>query len=160
MRWLVVTVAVALLPSLIGSDLTGTWIGTLPKRGRTPAKDVALQLVQRDQDLTGKVYNDAGTSDSILSGSVRGERVRFEVDALEQAGNQINIVRYRYEGTVCEGAIEVTREMAAARDASSGNSIPVRRRWDSDEQDRERRFRHFRLDPLVRSTPSRRREPD
>lgn len=155
MRWPAVIAALAVLPTLVGSDLTGTWIGTLPQRGRTPAKDVAVQLVQRGENLTGKVYNDAGTSDSILSGSVRGERVRFEVDALEQAGNQINIVRYRFEGTVCEGGIEISREMAAARDASSGNSIPVRRRWDSDEQDRQRRFRHFRLDPLFRSGTSR-----
>lgn len=155
MRWPAVIAALAVLPTLVGSDLTGTWIGTLPQRGRTPAKDVAVQLVQRGENLTGKVYNDAGTSDSILSGSVRGERVRFEVDALEQAGNQVNIVRYRFEGTVCESGIEISREMAAARDASSGNSIPVRRRWDSDEQDRQRRFRHFRLDPLFRSGPSR-----
>lgn len=155
MRWPAVLAALAVLPALVGSDLTGMWIGTLPQRGRTPAKDVAVQLVQRGENLTGKVYNDAGTSDSILAGSVRGERVRFEVDALEQAGNQINIVRYRFEGTVCEGGIEISREMAAARDASSGNSIPVRRRWDSDEQDRQRRFRHFRLDPLFRSRPSR-----
>lgn len=155
MRWPAVLAALAVLPALVGSDLTGTWIGTLPQRGRTPAKDVAVQLLQRGEDLTGKVYNDAGTSDSILSGSVRGERVRFEIDALEQAGNQINIVRYRFEGTVCEGGIEISREMASARDASSGNSIPVRRRWDSDEQDRQRRFRHFRLDPLYRSGPSR-----
>ena len=155
MRWPAVIAALAVLPALVGSDLTGTWIGTLLQRGRTPAKDVAVQLVQRGENLTGKVYNDAGTSDSILSGSVHGERVHFEVDALEQAGNQINIVRYRFEGTVCEGGIEISREMAAARDASSGNSIPVRRRWDSDEQDRQRRFRHFRLDPLFRSGPSR-----
>ncbi len=155
MRWPAVLAALAVLPAVAGSDLTGTWIGTLPQRGRTPAKDVAVQLVQHGENLTGKVYNDAGTSDSILSGSVRGERVHFEVDALEQAGNQINIVRYRFEGTVCEGGIEISREMAAARDASSGNSIPVRRRWDSDEQDRQRRFRHFRLDPLFRSGPSR-----
>lgn len=155
MRWPAVLAALAVLPAVFGSDLTGTWIGTLPQRGRTPAKDVAVQLVQRGEGLTGKVYNDAGTSDSILSGSVRGERVRFEIDALEQAGNQINIVRYRFEGTVCDGGIEISREMAAARDASSGNSIPVRRRWDSDEQDRQRRFRHFRLDPLFRAGRSR-----
>lgn len=155
MRWPAVIAALAVLPALVGSDLTGTWIGTLPQRGRTPAKDVAVQLVQRGENLTGKVYNDAGTSDSILSGGVRGERVHFEVDALEQAGNQINIVRYRFEGTVCDGGIEISREMAAARDASSGNSIPVKRRWDTDEQDRQRRFRHFRLDPLFRSGPSR-----
>ena len=155
MRWPAVLAALAVVPALVGGDLTGTWIGTLPKRGRTPAKDVAVRLVQRGEDLTGKVYNDAGTSDSILSGGVRGERVQFEVDALEQAGNQVNIVRYRFEGTVCDGGIEISREMASARDASSGNSIPVRRRWDSDEQDRERRFRHFRLDPLFQSRSSR-----
>lgn len=155
MWWPAVLATLAVLPAVAGSDLTGTWIGTMPQRGRTPSKDVAVQLVQRGENLAGKVYNDAGTSDSILSGSVRGERVHFEVDALEQAGNQINIVRYRFEGTVCEGGIEISREMAAARDASSGNSIPVRRRWDSDEQDRQRRFRHFRLDPLFRSGPSR-----
>ena len=155
MRWPTVLAALAVLPSLTGSDLTGVWIGTLPQRGRAPSKDVAVQLVQRGEELAGKVYNDSGTSDAIIAGAVRGDRVQFEVDALEQAGNQINIVRYRYEGTVCEGGIEITRELAAARDASSGNAVPVRRRWDTDEQDRQRRFRDFRLDPLFRPTPAR-----
>ena len=53
-----------------------------------------MQLVQRGEELAGKVYNDSGTSDAIIAGAVRGDRVQFEVDALEQAGNQINIVRY------------------------------------------------------------------
>ena len=93
MRWPTVLAALAVLPSLTGSDLTGVWIGTLPQRGRAPSKDVAVQLVQRGEELAGKVYNDSGTSDAIIAGAVRGDRVQFEVDALEQAGNQINIVR-------------------------------------------------------------------
>lgn len=150
MRWLAIvglhTVLVAGLPA---ADLTGTWIGTLPERGRTPARDIAFQFVQRGTTLSGKAYNDAGASDPIISGTVSDGRVQFEVEALQQAGNQINIVLYRFEGAIDGDWIELTRELAAARDASSGNDVPVRRAWDSDEADRNRRFHTFRLQVLV-----------
>ena len=151
MRWLPLAAMSAILAAgLAAADLTGTWIGTLPKTGRTPARDIAFKLVQKGAELTGKAYNEAGTSDPIVSGSVSEGRVRFEVETLQQSGNQINIVLYRFEGSFDGEWIELTRELAAARDASSGNEIPIRRSWDSDEQDRNRRFRTFRLQALFR----------
>lgn len=151
MHWLaIVGLHTVLAAGLTAADLTGTWIGTLPERGRTHAKDIAFQFVQRGTTLSGKAYNDAGASDPIISGTVSEGRVEFEVEALQQAGNQINIVLYRFEGAIDGDWIELTRELAAARDASSGNDIPVRRAWDSDEADRNRRFHTFRLQVLVR----------
>ena len=43
-----------LVPGLADTDLTGTWIGTIPKKGRTPSKDVAFLLVQNGSALAGK----------------------------------------------------------------------------------------------------------
>lgn len=150
MRWLAtVGLYAALAAGLTAADLTGTWIGTVPARGRTAARDIAFQFVQRGTALSGKAYSDAGASDPIISGTVADGRVQFEVEALQQAGNQINIVLYRFEGTIDGEWIELTRELAAARDASSGNVIPVRRAWDSDGADRNRRFHTFRLQVLV-----------
>ena len=151
MRWLaIVGLHTVLVAGLTAADLTGTWIGTLPERGRTPARDIAFQFVQRGTTLSGKAYNGAGASDPIISGTVSDGRVRFEVEALQQAGNQINIVLYRFEGAIDGDWIELIRELAAARDASSGNDVPVRRAWDSDEADRNRRFHTFRLQALFR----------
>lgn len=151
MRWLaIVGLHTVLVAGLTAADLTGTWIGTLPERGRSPARDIAFQFVQRGTTLSGKAYNDAGASDPIISGTVSDGRVRFEVEALQQAGNQINIVLYRFEGAIDGDWIELIRELAAARDASSGNDVPVRRAWDSDEADRNRRFHTFRLQALFR----------
>lgn len=132
------------------SDLSGTWIGTIPKEGRRAARDVAFRLVQNGESLAGKAYNDSGTSDAILTGTVADGKVSFDVEALEQAGNQVNIVLYEFRGRVEGSAIELTREKAAARNAASGAEVPVRRAWDSDEEDRKRRFRTFSLERLAR----------
>ena len=139
-----------LAPGLADTDLTGTWIGTIPKKGRAPAKDVAFLLVQNGSALGGKAYNDDGASDPIVSGDLTDGRIQFEVEAREQAGNQINIVVYKFQGTLTGEEIEFTREKAAARDAASGSAIPVRRPGDSDEEDRARRFVSFKLERLFR----------
>lgn len=139
----------SLLSGLCASDLTGTWIGTIPKEGRRPARDVAIQLVQEGSSLSGKAYNDSGTSDAIVSGTVSEAKISFEVEAMEQSGNQVNVVLYRFYGNIEGTGIQLTREKAAARDAASGAEVPVRRAWDSDEQDRARRFRSFRIERLV-----------
>ena len=147
--WFPVVGLLGLLTASIGAtDLTGTWIGTIAKRSRVPARDVAFQLVQRGTALRGKAYNESGTSDPIVSGRVEDRSVWFDVEAREQAGNQINVVTYKFEGIVDGSEIAVTRERASARDAASGADVPVRRPADSDEQDRERRFRDFRMERL------------
>lgn len=132
------------------SDLSGTWIGTIPKEGRRAARDVTFRLVQDGESLAGKAYNDTGTSDAIITGLVADGKVSFDVEALEQSGNQINIVLYEFRGRVEGSAIELTREKAAAHNAASGAEVPVRRAWDSDEEDRKRRFLSFSLERLAR----------
>jgi len=135
---------------LAAADLTGTWIGTIPSQGRNTAKEVVFRLLQNGSALSGKAYNDQGASDAIIRGSVTGDTLEFEVELIEQAGNQINIVVYRYSGAIKDGEIDVTRERAAARSSVSGANIPVRRPGDTEQQDRERRFRTFLLERLYR----------
>lgn len=147
---LVLGVCSHLAPALAGADLTGTWIGTIQRKGRTPAKDIAFRFVHTGSALEGKAYNDAGSSDAIVTGEVTDRSIRFEVEGREQAGNQINIVVYRFQGTLTGEWIDMTRERAAARDAASGSPIPVRRPGDSDEEDRARRFVSFTLERLFR----------
>lgn len=146
----IVSLQLFLVSVLGASDLTGTWIGTIPKQGRAGDKDVAFRFVQEGESLAGKAYNDSGSSDPIISGTVAAGSVSFDVEAMEQAGNQVNVVLYRFRGSVADSRVELTRERAAARDAASGADVPVRRPWDSDEEDRSRRFRSFRLERLTR----------
>ena len=122
-------------------NLTGTWMGLIPG----VARDIEFKIIQHGATLSGKLYRD-GASSPIIDGKVdeRGE-VEFVVETREQAGNQINIVVYRFEGVVCEGGIDLTRELSAARDAVSGAAVPVRRWNDTPEQDRRRRFQSFTL---------------
>ena len=96
-------------------NLTGTWMGLIPGVER----DIEFKIVQHGATLSGKLYRD-GASSPIIDGKVdeRGE-VEFVVETREQAGNQVNIVVYRFEGVVCEGGIDLTRELSAARDAGA-----------------------------------------
>ena len=130
------------------NDLTGTWIGTIPEQGRTAAQEVAIKLIQVGEELQGKVYNDRGASDSITAGRVFDNKVEFFVELMEQSGNQVNLVVYRYSGPIDAETISITRERASARNSVSGAPIPVRRPTETDEQDRARRFRTFRLEQL------------
>ena len=125
-------------------NLTGTWMGLISSQRR----DIEFKIVQNGEALSGKLYRE-GVSSPIIEGKVdeRGE-VKFVVEAREQAGNQINIVVYKFEGVVCNGGIDLTRERASARDAVSGAAVPVRRWNDTPEQDRRRRFKSFTLERL------------
>jgi hypothetical protein len=120
----------------------------IPASGRRFAYNIEFRLVQKGGSLSGKLYGD-GFSSPIVEGSVneRGE-VEFVIETREQAGNQVNIVEYRFKGVVCDDGIEITRERAAARDAVSGASTPVRRPDDTPEEDRRRRFKSFQLERL------------
>ncbi len=147
----IVAFALALPASILGAaDISGTWIGTMPRRDRAPARAIAFRFVQDGRAVSGKAYNDAGASDPILAGHVSASEIRFDVEVTEQAGNQINLVIYRFTGTVDEDGIDVTRERVSARDAVSGDAIPVRRPSDTDEEDRARRFRSLHLERLFR----------
>ncbi len=147
-RLAILVLSTFLISTLPAGDLTGTWMGLIPADGRRSAQDIEFRFVQNGNKLGGKLYR-GGESAAITDGEVdqRGE-VWFVVEAREQAGNQINIVEYRFEGVVCEGGIELTRERSAARDAVSGVVVPVRRPDTTDEEDRRRRFHGFRLERL------------
>jgi len=144
----VAVLAAVLATGLSAADLTGTWIGTIPAQGRVFDRDIEFRLVQDGDALTGKLYGE-GPGSPIVEGEVTDGRVLFLIDTREQAGNQINDVRYRFEGEIRgDGSIDVTRERVSAKDAVSGVEIPVRRPTDDEEADRNRRFRSFRLERL------------
>jgi len=120
----------------------------IPASGRRFAYNIEFQLIQKSGALSGKLYHD-GVSSPIIKGSINNrDEVEFVIEAREQAGNQVNIVEYRFDGVVCGDAIEITRERAAARDAVSGADVPVKRWNDSPEEDRRRRFKSFQLERL------------
>lgn len=116
---------IMLVPGLIAADLTGIWMGQVPGRGG--ASDISFQLEQDGETLAGKLYEDYGSS-PIVEGSVEGEKVAFVVVAREQAGNQINLVSYRYSGSLIEGQLELTQERVSAVDAVSGANYVLRKR--------------------------------
>lgn len=133
---------------LAAADLTGTWIGTIPAQGRVFDRDIEFRLVQDGAAISGKLYGE-GPGSPIVEGKVSDGRVLLIIDTREQAGNQINDVRYRFEGEIRDdGEIDVTRERVSARDVVSGVELPVRRPQDDEEADRRRRFRSFRLERL------------
>jgi hypothetical protein len=151
-RWILVPVLTALLAAATLAaappDLTGAWMGLIPGVGRRPAQYIEFRIEQDGSKLSGKLYGEAQSS-AIISGEVDPQgNVYFVVEAREQAGNQINIVEYRFDGVLCGTGIDLTRERAALRDAISGVPAPVRRPDDTDEEDRQRRFRSFRLERL------------
>ena len=156
MRLLRIAGLAALLAAALGAeglssglDLTGTWMGMVPGKGRRLASDIAMQFVQNGSELSGKLYVDKQPASPILDGRVspHGD-IRFVVETRDQTGNQINDVRYHFEGVVCDGGIEMTLERVFSRDAISGDVIPVTRPDDTPAQDRDRRFRSFRLERL------------
>lgn len=140
--------AAALSAQSLTGPLTGTWIGTIPAQGRAFARDIEIRLVQDGDQLTGKLYRE-GPGSPIVEGSIVDGKVVLVIDTREQAGNQINDMRYRFEGTLLDdGRIAMVREKISQRDAVSGAEIPVRRPQDDDEADRKRRFREFTMERL------------
>jgi len=133
------------------ADLTGVWIGEIPSPGdNRPPTQMAFEFRQSGSEIGGKQYGDFRDVDSapLIEGKIEGEQVRFAVERREQAGNLIHIVRYHYVGTYDDNEIELTREKARAWDAVNGAPAAVRRPDDTDEEDRERRFKTFRLERL------------
>lgn len=145
---LLVVVALGAEGPPAGLDITGTWSGKIERRGRIESKDIAFQFVQDGPELRGKLYGD-GPASEIFEGRVDAQGgVRFVVETREQTGNQINDVRYRFDGVVCDGVFELTRERAFARDAVSGAILPVRRPDDTPAEDHGRRFMTVVLERL------------
>jgi hypothetical protein len=134
--------------SVDGLDITGTWTGMIPGKGRRLSTDIAFEFVQQGSKLTGKMYGD-GPAAEILAGRIDElGNIRFIVEAREQAGNQINDVRYYFEGLICDGELEMLQERVFMQDAVSGAIIPVTRPDDTPDKDYDRRFRSYVLERM------------
>jgi len=134
MHLLTVILGAALLaPGLAAADLSGIWMGQVPGR-RGSSTDISFQFLQDGGALAGKLYEDFGST-PLVEGLIDGEQVTFVVVAREQAGNQINLVTYRYEGRVIDGDLELTRERTKAVDAVSGAEFPINERRNDDNRE-------------------------
>ena len=114
----------ALLLLFTAADLSGVWVGQVPRQNNDPL-DIAFRFTQQGTALTGKLYDDF-KSPPLVEGKIQGEAISFALVVAEQAGNQINEVRYRYTGVVKDGAIELTRERESSRNAGNGGAAPAR----------------------------------
>jgi hypothetical protein len=109
-------------------------MGQVPGRRGGGGTDISFQLLQDGATLAGKLYEDIGSS-PFVEGGIEGEQIYFVVVAREQAGNQVNLVTYRYEGKVIDGELELTRERTKAVDAVSGAEFPVNERRNDDNRE-------------------------
>ena len=135
MRSIVVTLGALLLAqTLAAADLSGIWMGLVPGRRGGGGTDISFQLIQDGGALAGKLYEDIGSS-PFLEGGVEGDQIYFVVVAREQAGNQVNLVTYRYEGKILDGDLELTRERTKAVDAVSGAEFPINERRNDDNRE-------------------------
>ena len=98
MTWLLLALA---------ADLSGIWTGQVTTRGGT--QDVTIKLEQRGTTVTGKLYDDRGSS-PISEGRAVGDVVIFVVAVQEQSGNQINDTRLRFTGTLRDGVLDLARD--------------------------------------------------
>ncbi|MBM3724705.1 MAG: hypothetical protein FJW40_04690 [Acidobacteria bacterium] len=121
MKWLCALLAAARLGA---ADLTGIWAGQVPGRNNEMF-DIAFQFAQAGEKLTGKLYGDY-RSTPMVEGRVSGEKLSFVLVVQEQAGNQINDTRYRYEGVLKDGELELTRERVASTNAGNGGDVQFR----------------------------------
>lgn len=134
MRWpAAILGALLLAQTLAAADLSGIWMGQVPGR-RGGGTDISFQFLQDGSTLTGKLYEDIGSS-PFTEGGIEGEQLYFVVVAREQAGNQVNLVTYRYEGKVIDGDLELTRERTKAVDAVSGAEFVISQRRDEDNRE-------------------------
>jgi hypothetical protein len=127
----VIVGALLLAPGLAAADLSGIWMGQVPGR-RGAVTDISFQFAQQGDKLSGKLYEDFGST-PLVEGGIEGDQLFFVVVAREQAGNQINLVTYRYEGKVVEGELELTRERTKAVDAVSGTEYVLNERPDDEK---------------------------
>lgn len=135
MRSIVVILGALLLAqTLAAADLSGIWMGQVPGRRGGGGTDISFQFLQDGSTLAGKLYEDIGSS-PFLEGNVEGDQLYFVVVAREQAGNQVNLVTYRYEGKVIDGDLDLTRERTKAVDAVSGAEFVINQRRNEDDRE-------------------------
>ena len=107
--------------ALCAADVSGIWMGQIPGRNGEP-QEIAFKFTQSGEKLQGKLYGDY-QSTAISEGKVAGDEVSFIVMAPEQAGNQINQTRLRFNGSVKDGEIELTRQRESATNAGNGGVV-------------------------------------
>ncbi len=111
MTWLLLALA---------ADLSGIWTGQVTTRGGT--QDVTLKLEQQGTRITGKLYDDRGSS-PISEGKAVGDVVIFVVAVQEQNGNQINDTRLRFAGTLRDGVLELARDRESSTIAGNSGGV-------------------------------------
>jgi len=104
----------------LAADVSGIWTGQVATRGGT--QDVTLKLEQQGTKLTGKLYDDRGSS-PISEGKAVGDVVIFVVAVQEQSGNQINDTRLRYTGTLRGGTLELARDRESSTIAGNSGGV-------------------------------------
>ena len=104
----------------LAADLTGIWTGQVTTRGGV--QDVTIKLEQQGTKLTGKLYDDRGSS-AISEGKTVGDVVIFVVAVQEQSGNQINDTRLRYTGTLRDGVLELARDRESSTIAGNSGGV-------------------------------------
>ncbi|MBI3208677.1 MAG: hypothetical protein HYZ37_07225 [Candidatus Solibacter usitatus] len=110
--------------SLQAADLTGTWVGTVTGRNGD-LQDVAFQLRQQGEAISGKLYGDYGSS-PIVEGKTADGKITFVVVIAEQNGNQINTTRLRFNGRFENGKLELTRQREGSTNAGNGGGVQSR----------------------------------
>jgi hypothetical protein len=113
--------SLALLGSLSvwGADFTGIWMGQIPTGRNGELSDVAFKITQTGNTLTGKMYGDYQSS-PISEARISGDLVTFLVIGAQQSGNEINQTRFRFTGSLKDGALELTRDREASNTAGNG----------------------------------------
>jgi len=104
----------------MAADVSGIWTGQIATRLGT--QDVTIKLEQQGTKLTGKLYDDRGSS-PISEGKAVGDVVIFVVAVQEQSGNQINDTRLRYTGTLRDGTLELARDRESSTIAGNSGGV-------------------------------------
>ena len=107
----------------LGADLTGVWTGLAPSR--LGDQDIAFNLTQTGNTITGKMYGDYGST-PIIDGKVAGNLVTFVLIVSEQNGNQINDTRIRFTGRLENGTLELVRDREKATIAGNDGGAFIR----------------------------------
>ena len=113
--------------TLFGADFSGIWVGQIPTGKDGALQDIAFKITQNGNTLSGKMYGDYQSS-PISEARIAGDLVTFLVIGAQQSGNEINQTRFRFTGTLKDGALELTRDREASNTAGNGGVIQGFRR--------------------------------
>ena len=112
--------------STFAADFNGIWAGQIAStRAGIDPQEVAIQIIQTGNKITGKLYGDYASS-PIIEGTISGNLITIVVKSAEQSGNEINDTRVRFTGSLVGGELELTRERESATRAGSGAGAAIR----------------------------------